>query len=159
MLEKKIKSPEQLKKILAGFRKQKKTMVFTNGCFDLLHYGHVKYLETAKSLGDILVVALNSDASVRKLKKRPRPVVKENYRAKIIAGLESVDYVVIFNEDNPLRLIKYLKPDILVKGADWKQDNIIGARFVKSYGGKVKTIKFEKGFSTTKIIKDIAKAF
>ena len=155
----KLKSPKALKKILLRLKAKGKKIVFTNGCFDLLHYGHVKYLEDAKKAGDILVVALNSDASVRKIKGKKRPIVKLADRARVVAGLESVDFVTIFKEATPLELIKLLKPDILVKGSDWKKADIVGADILKRYGGEVSTIRFIKGCSTTKLIKKIAQDY
>jgi D-beta-D-heptose 7-phosphate kinase/D-beta-D-heptose 1-phosphate adenosyltransferase len=157
-LERKIESLKTLKNKLSSLRAKGKVVVFTNGCFDLLHYGHVNYLESAKSKGDILVVAINSDASVRRIKGNKRPVASQRYRARVVAALESVDYVVIFNQGTPLKTIEYLKPDILVKGADWK-DNIVGSDFVNSYGGKVITVRLVKGFSTTNLLKNIGKTF
>lgn len=156
MIRKKIKTLGVLKKIISNLKKKGKIIVFTNGCFDLLHYGHAKYLEDAKKYGDYLVVAVNSDASVKKIKGAKRPVVTEKDRVSLIAALESVDYAVIFNEENPLSIIKELKPDVLVKGADWNKDSIVGADFVKSYGGKIATIKLSKGRSTTDLIEKIA---
>jgi D-beta-D-heptose 7-phosphate kinase/D-beta-D-heptose 1-phosphate adenosyltransferase len=155
MFESKLKSKNSLVKIISSLRKRGKKVVFTNGCFDVLHYGHAKYLEAARSKADVLVVAINSDASVKKLKGRGRPVVSQNYRAKMVAALESVDFVVIFGEPTPLEMIKFLKPDVLVKGGDWKEKDIVGADFVKSRGGRVYSLKFIKGFSTTDIIKKI----
>jgi len=137
-------------------KSQGKQVVFTNGCFDLLHYGHVKYLQDARNKGDVLVVAVNSDASVRKLKGKSRPIVPVKDRVRVIAGLASVDFAVIFNQDTPLTVIQALKPDILVKGADWNPDAIVGKDFVESYAGKVTTIQFVKGLSTTNLIKKIA---
>jgi len=134
-----------------------KKIVFTNGCFDLLHYGHVKYLEDAKKNGDILIVALNSDASIKRIKGSARPIVNQDDRQRIIAALESVDYVVLFNDATPVKIIETLKPDIIIKGADWEKNKIVGADFVRSYGGKVKTIKFVPGRSTTKLIDKIVK--
>lgn len=157
MLKKKIVSPEKLKKIIRGLKNRRKKIVFTNGCFDLLHYGHVKYLEDAKKKGDILVVALNSDSSVKKIKGRKRPIVNERDRLGIIAALESVDFVVLFKEETPLKLIKLIKPDILVKGADWNRDNIVGAKTVLGRGGSVSTIRLACGRSTTSIINKIAR--
>jgi len=159
LLKSKIKNSRQLKQISSKLRKQKKKIVFTNGCFDLLHLGHIKYLEDAKKRGDVLVVAVNSDASVRRIKGEKRPLVNQNDRLKIIAALASVDYVLLFNEDTPLEVIRQIKPHILVKGADWKNKSIIGSDFVKSYGGRVCTIKFIKNHSTTSLIKKIVKAF
>lgn len=155
----KIKGLDKLTKIIAGLKAKGKKIVFTNGCFDLLHWGHVKYLEDAKSKGDILIVAINRDASVRRIKGTKRPIVKEKDRAGIVAALESVDYVVLFIEDTPLKVIKLLKPDILVKGADWNKINIVGADYVLSYGGRVSTIKLIQGRSTTGLIRKIAQSF
>lgn len=142
---------DQLKKILQPLRSQKK-VVFTNGCFDLLHIGHVRYLQNAKSQGDILVVALNSDDSVKKLKGPSRPVQSETDRAEILAALGCVDHTFIFTEETPERVIKELKPDVLVKGGDWEISKIVGAEFVQSYGGKVLSLNFVDGKSTTNII-------
>jgi rfaE bifunctional protein nucleotidyltransferase chain/domain len=155
MFELKIKSKTALIKIVAALRKSGKRVVFTNGCFDILHYGHAKYLETAKAKGDFLVVGVNSDSSVRKLKGNSRPVISQNFRARMISALEAVDFVVIFSEATPLKIIQALKPDVLVKGGDWKEEDIVGADFVKQLGGRVYSIKFIKGFSTTDIIKKI----
>jgi D-beta-D-heptose 7-phosphate kinase/D-beta-D-heptose 1-phosphate adenosyltransferase len=143
---------EDLEKKLAPYRGQKK-IVFTNGCFDWLHVGHVRYLQQARSLGDILVVGINSDASVSRLKGPTRPVQTESDRAEILAGLAAVNFTAIFTEDTPLELIKKVKPDILVKGGDWKPENIVGSDFVLSYGGKVQSLQFVDGKSTTSLIK------
>jgi len=156
LLEKKIKSQAQLKKIISALQKKGRRVVFTNGCFDLLHAGHVEYLQEAKRKGDILVVAVNSDSSVRRLKGNKRPIVKAQDRTKVIAALESVDYVVVFAEDNPEKLIRFLRPDILVKGADWNQKDIVGSDLVLGYGGKVHRINFLKGRSSSNLIKKIA---
>lgn len=158
-LEEKIKNLRGLKKVIAYLKAKGKKVVFTNGCFDLLHYGHIKYLREAKRKGDVLIVAINSDASVRRIKGNKRPIVNEKDRLRLLAALESVDYTVLFGEDTPLELIKSLKPDVLVKGADWNKNNIVGRDFVLSYGGRVSTIKFVKGYSTTSLIKKIAKRF
>lgn len=155
----KIKNPRELKKIISRLKAKGKKIIFTNGCFDLLHYGHIKYLEDAKRKGDILVLAVNRDASVRRIKGNGRPIVNEKDRVRIVAALESVDYVVLFKEDTPLKIIKLLKPDILVKGADWNRNNIVGRDFVLSYGGRVSTVKLVKGRSTTNLIRKIAKVF
>lgn len=144
---------------MLSLKRQGKITVFTNGCFDILHYGHVKYLEDARHKGDCLIVALNSDSSVRRIKGNKRPIVKEKDRARILAGLESVDYVVIFSQDTPLKAIKYLKPDILVKGADWGLKDIVGRDVVLKYGGKTAVIKFLKGYSTTNLINKIVREF
>lgn len=155
LLESKIKSLSALKAAIRRLQKQKQRIVFTNGCFDLLHLGHVKYLEDAKRKGDILIVAVNSDASVRRIKGNKRPIIGEKDRLRIIAGLASVDYALLFDEDTPLKIIKGIKPDILVKGADWKNQTIVGADLVRNYGGKVRTIKFIKNRSTTGLINKI----
>ncbi|EAH7585859.1 D-glycero-beta-D-manno-heptose-7-phosphate kinase [Campylobacter lari] len=145
--EDKIKSKEELVKLL-----QNQKVVFTNGCFDIVHYGHIKYLEKAKKLGDILVVGLNSDESIKRLKGNLRPINLEFQRACMLASMYFVDYVVIFNEDTPYELIEFLKPDVLVKGADYKDKEVVGSNLVK----KVELIDFEDGFSTTNIINRIA---
>ncbi|GAB6071926.1 D-glycero-beta-D-manno-heptose 1-phosphate adenylyltransferase [Venenivibrio stagnispumantis] len=146
---------EDFVKIIEEERKKGKKIVFTNGCFDIIHAGHVDYLEKAKKLGDFLVVGLNSDNSVKRLKGNTRPINPQEYRKKVLEGLKAVDLVVIFEEDTPENLIKAIKPDILVKGGDWKIENIVGADFVKSYGGQVLTIDFIYDISTSKIIKKI----
>lgn len=135
-----------------ALERQGKKIVFTNGCFDLLHIGHVRYLQEAKSQGDILVVALNTDASVRKLKGPERPVQLESDRAEILAALSCVDYTILFDEDTPEKVIHNIKPDILVKGGDWKVEQIVGNEFVQSYGGKVLSLPFIDGRSTTRLI-------
>lgn len=140
---------------IANLRKHKGKLVFTNGCFDILHVGHLRYLEQAKSLGDVLVVGLNSDLSVQKLKGRTRPIVPEEERAELLANLKPVDFVCIFNEETPLSLITKLRPDLLVKGGDWKIEQIVGGEFVKSYGGEVRSLKFIDGKSTTDIVSRI----
>jgi rfaE bifunctional protein nucleotidyltransferase chain/domain len=155
----KIKTLKELKKILLNLKSKDKKIVFTNGCFDLLHYGHLRYLEEAKAKGDILVVAINSDASVRKIKGNKRPLTNEKDRARIIAGLGCVDYVAIFSQDTPLEIIKLLKPDILVKGSDWKTNNIVGRELVLKHGGKVLALSFLRGYSTTNLIKKIAEKY
>jgi len=152
-MENKIRSQASLSKTLAALRAKKKKIVFTNGCFDILHLGHVRYLEKARSLGDVLVVGLNSDASVRAIKGPSRPLNRQRDRAIVLASLFFVDYVTIFNDATPEKLILKLKPDILVKGADWKSRDIVGGDFVKSRGGRVVRIPFVAGRSTTAIIK------
>ncbi|MBX2994444.1 MAG: D-glycero-beta-D-manno-heptose 1-phosphate adenylyltransferase [Bdellovibrionaceae bacterium] len=127
-------------------------IVFTNGCFDLLHVGHVRYLQEARRLGDLLVVGLNADASVKRLKGPTRPLQSENDRAEILAALGCVDFTTLFEEDTPENLIKMIKPDILVKGGDWKIDQIAGGPFVQSYGGQVMSLQFVEGKSTTNIV-------
>ena len=134
---------------------KRKKVVFTNGCFDILHTGHVTYLEKARKLGDLLVVGVNSDASVRRLKGPTRPVNSQKDRARVLSSLRCVDRVVVFNEDTPEKLIRKIRPDVLVKGGDWKKKDVVGAPFVESYGGKVCLIAFVKGFSTTGILAKI----
>ncbi|HON05592.1 MAG TPA: D-glycero-beta-D-manno-heptose 1-phosphate adenylyltransferase [bacterium] len=151
----KIKTLKNLKKIVQQLKKQGKKIVFTNGCFDILHAGHLFCFEKAKKLGDILIVGINSDISVRKLKGKGRPIIPEKDRAYLIAGLSCVDYCIIFNEQTPARLIKEINPDVLVKGADYKKDEIVGQDIVKSRGGKVITIPLAEGKSTSMIIKKI----
>ena len=133
-------------------RLHQQKIVFTNGCFDILHRGHVTYLAQARQMGDLLVVGLNSDASVRRLKGPHRPVNDEQSRALLLAALEMVDYVVLFEEDTPYNLILKVKPDLLVKGGDYDIDNIVGADFVRQRGGEVRTIPFVQGFSSSSII-------
>jgi rfaE bifunctional protein nucleotidyltransferase chain/domain len=147
----------ELKELLELLEKVrgKKKIVFTNGCFDLLHAGHADYLNKAKSLGDILVVGINSDASVRRIKGEKRPILPQQIRAYLLDNLKPVDYVVIFEEDTPLELIKAVKPDVLVKGADWDLERIVGADFVLSYGGRVERIAFSFNISTSKVIERI----
>lgn len=154
-IQSKIKTQKQLKAIVSRLRRQGKRIAFTNGCFDILHYGHAKYLQDAKGLVDILIVGLNSDSSVRKIKGEKRPVNKENDRAGLLCALASVDYLTIFGQETPLKLIKLLRPDILVKGGDWNKNTIVGADFVKSYGAKAVTIPYLKGYSTTDMIDKI----
>jgi len=151
----KIKKLSELKITLEKLRKKNRRIVFTNGCFDLLHCGHIQYLKKAKLLGDILIVGLNSDVSVRRLKGEGRPLLLEKERAEILSALEAVDYVTIFSEDTPADLISEVKPDILVKGGDYHLEDIVGKNFVQSYGGKVITIPLVKGKSTTALIKKI----
>lgn len=147
-----VKSWLEIQSICNEARGANKKVVFTNGCFDIIHPGHVFYLTEAKKLGDILVVGLNTDASVKRLKGNSRPINNEQDRATVLDALKPVDYVVLFDEDTPLELIKVVRPDFLVKGSDYNRDNIIGADFVESYGGKVITIQFVEGKSTTNII-------
>jgi D-beta-D-heptose 7-phosphate kinase/D-beta-D-heptose 1-phosphate adenosyltransferase len=151
----KIISLSRLIRKVKTLKQKNKRIVFTNGCFDILHFGHIKYLQDAKAKGDYLVVAVNSDASIKKIKAKNRPVIGQGDRLKTIAALESVDFAVLFNEDNPFKLIKAIKPDVLIKGSDWSKARIIGADFVQSYGGEVATVKLIKGRSTSKIIEKI----
>lgn len=148
----KVLSNSDLEKAITDLKKSGKRIVFTNGCFDLLHIGHVRYLEQAKALGDVLIVGINTDASVQTLKGPTRPIQNENDRAEILASLKAVDHTVLFGEDTPINLIKKVKPDVLVKGGDWKIEQIVGWDFVQSYGGQVKSLQFVQGRSTTNII-------
>jgi D-beta-D-heptose 7-phosphate kinase/D-beta-D-heptose 1-phosphate adenosyltransferase len=158
-MREKIKKRKELLKIIKNLKSKGKRIVFTNGCFDLLHLGHVRYLEEAKSLGDILVVAVNSDSSVRKLKGPKRPILPEADRTEILSGLECVDYITIFNEPDPLKLITSLKPDLLVKGGDWAREQIVGREVVENSGGELLIIPFIKGSSTTNVIDTILRRF
>lgn len=152
----KMLSRDKLLSVLPGERAQKKQIVFTNGCFDLMHIGHTRYLHAAKALGDVLVVGVNSDASVRMLDKAPdRPIVPETQRAEVLAALGCVDYVVIFDEPDPLQLITAVRPDVLVKGGDWEIDRIVGREIVEARGGVVKTIPLVPGLSTTSLLQRI----
>ena len=152
----KVVTRARLTPLLEQARREKKRIVFTNGCFDLMHIGHTRYLEAAKALGDLLVVGVNSDASVKSLNKAPdRPIVEEAQRAEVVAALGCVDYVVLFPEPDPLDLITALQPDVLVKGGDWAIDRIIGREVVERRGGTVKTIPLVPGMSTTALIQRI----
>jgi D-glycero-beta-D-manno-heptose 1-phosphate adenylyltransferase len=141
-----------LKKIREQLKKENKKVVFTNGVFDILHSGHVDYLNKSRALGDILFVGINSDASVRKIKGEKRPILKEKERSYIVSNLKSVDYVTLFDEETPAHLIEEIVPDVLVKGADWALNKIVGRDVVEAAGGEVKTIKFVNDQSTSKII-------
>jgi rfaE bifunctional protein nucleotidyltransferase chain/domain len=151
----KILSQSALKRRLVNLRRSGKRIVFTNGCFDLVHPGHVRYLRAARGLGDVLVVALNSDDSVRRLKGAERPLVPEHDRCEVVAALEMVDYVTTFSEDTPYRLIKNLQPDVLVKGGDWQPEEIVGADVVRARGGTVRSLAYASGYSTTALMKKL----
>ena len=146
-----------LAKTLAGLRAKSKKVVFTNGCFDIIHVGHVDYLSKARAMGDVLVIGLNSDSSVRRLKGPGRPINAQRDRAKILSALRGVDYITIFNENTPEHLIEKVRPDVLVKGGDWDGKNIVGSAFVRSYGGRVRIVPFVKGYSTTSLVRKISK--
>jgi rfaE bifunctional protein nucleotidyltransferase chain/domain len=148
----KIITIEQVKKHLTDSFREQNTMVFTNGCFDLLHRGHIYYLSRARELGDLLVVGLNSDASVTRLKGPGRPVNDQQARAEVLAGLAFVDHIVIFSEETPLNLIKAIKPQVLIKGGDYQVEEIVGYQEVCSWGGRVETIPLLEGYSSTSII-------
>ncbi|MCX5678224.1 MAG: D-glycero-beta-D-manno-heptose 1-phosphate adenylyltransferase [Candidatus Omnitrophica bacterium] len=156
-MKQKIKTLDALRRIASRLRSENKKVVFTNGCFDILHVGHIAYLERARNLGGALVIGLNSDSSVRAIKGKDRPINKEADRAMVLSALYFVDYITIFPDPTPKKLIKTLRPDILVKGADWKAEDIVGADFVKSYGGKIVRIPFVKGYSTTSVLKKIGR--
>lgn len=157
MSNNKIKTLPELIKALRSLKKKGKSIVFTNGCFDILHKGHIKLLSEAKSLGDILVVALNTDRSVKKIKGDSRPINSQKDRACVLAALSVVDFVTFFNEPTPERIIRRLSPDILVKGGDWKRNDIIGADYMRQKGGKVCTIGFLRGYSTSSLINKMDK--
>ncbi len=159
LIKDKCVSVRSLAATLQKVRRKGNRIVFTNGCFDIIHYGHAQYLEDARLLGDVLIVAINSDASIRRIKGPARPVVCQHDRMKTLAALESVDFVVVFNEDTPLETVRKLKPDVLVKGADWDKKNIVGGDIVKAYGGTVATIKLVSGRSTTNIIGKIIETY
>ena len=141
-----------LLKIVRRARRQGRRIVFTNGCFDLLHVGHTRLLEKAKSLGDLLIVGLNSDRSVRRLKGVGRPVNSQSARAEVLSSLAAVDYVILFSEETPEKLIRAIRPDLLVKGGDWKGKRVVGKAFIESYGGKVYLYPIIKGYSTTGLL-------
>ena len=151
-----VSLPDAVDKI-ANLKKENKTIVFSNGCFDILHAGHVEYLEKAREKGDFLVIGLNTDASVSRLKGEDRPINAEKSRARILAALGFVDMVVLFDEDTPYELIQALNPDILVKGKDYEISNIVGADIVLGNGGKVETIELVEGLSTTSVIEKVRK--
>jgi len=148
-----------LKSIRQKLKQEKKKVVFTNGCFDIIHRGHVDYLTKAKALGDVLIVAVNTDASVRRIKGERRPIVDEDDRANIVASLSPVDYVCLFDEDTPYALISAIVPDVLIKGADWKVDDIVGKDIVEQNGGRVATISFLPNRSTSNIIQRIVERY
>ena len=158
-MREKIKERKELLRIIKTLKEKGKQIVFTNGCFDLLHLGHVRYLEEAKALGDVLVVGVNSDSSVRKLKGPKRPILPEEERTEILSGLGCVDYITIFNEADPLKLITSLKPNLLVKGGDWTREQIVGREVVERSGGELVIIPFVKGASTSNVIDTILKRY
>ncbi len=151
----KIKDPLEAKKEITCLKAEGKKIVFTNGCFDILHIGHLRYLFAARELGAYLIVGLNSDRSVKAIKGPDRPIMPQEHRAEMLAALGFVDSVVMFDAHNPLELITYLMPDVLVKGEDWQEEAIIGADVVKAAGGEVKRIPFVPGFSTSEIVTKI----
>lgn len=155
----KILKLEDLVRKLKGLRGKGRRIVFTNGCFDILHAGHVRYLRAARSEGDLLVVGLNSDRSVRAIKDAGRPVVEQAQRAEVLAGLWCVDFITIFDEPDPLNLIRSILPDVLVKGADWKEEEIVGADVVRKHGGRVVRVEIENDVSTSMIIDRIVRRY
>jgi D-beta-D-heptose 7-phosphate kinase/D-beta-D-heptose 1-phosphate adenosyltransferase len=155
----KIVGVDEITKISFELKSKGKKIVFTNGCFDILHRGHVEYLSKAKQLGDVLIVGLNSDSSVKMIKGDKRPIVPQEDRAFILSNLSFVDYVVIFDEPTPYELISKIVPDVLVKGSDWSQENVVGRDIVEANGGKVVLIEIVPGRSTTNVIKTIIERF
>jgi D-beta-D-heptose 7-phosphate kinase/D-beta-D-heptose 1-phosphate adenosyltransferase len=158
-LKNKLKTLDDLSNIISKVKADGRKVIFTNGCFDILHVGHVRYLQAARALGDCLVMAVNSDSSVRGLKGEKRPIVPQGERAELLAALECVDYITIFDEPDPLNVIKSIKPSSLVKGGDWGESQIIGGDFVKSIGGQVELIPYIEGASTTNIIEEIIERY
>ncbi len=158
MSDKKIKTWKELADIIRKEKASGKTAGFTNGCFDILHLGHIRYLEEAKTSCDILVVGVNSDSSVKSIKGNSRPINDEKVRSEVLAALECVDFLTIFEEDTPQNLIESLSPEVLFKGGDWKEDEVIGGAHVKKQGGKVKIIPYVGGYSTTELIEKIKEA-
>jgi D-beta-D-heptose 7-phosphate kinase/D-beta-D-heptose 1-phosphate adenosyltransferase len=155
----KILERTALKDKLEELRQKGKKIAFTNGCFDILHVGHVRYLREAKKTADVLILALNSDSSVRSIKGEERPLIPEKERAEILAALEFIDFVTIFQELTPLELINYLKPDILIKGGDWPEEKVVGREEIKKWGGRVAIIPEVEGKSTTNIVEKIKKLY
>jgi len=158
-LKTKLKPLEIIKSEIQALQQQGKKIVFTNGCFDILHAGHVNIFEQARNLGDALVVAVNSDISIKKIKGEKRPVVPESQRMQVLAALEAIDYVIIFEEEDPLMIIEELQPDILVKGGDWPIETIVGREIVEKKGGEILSIPLMEGISTTNIIEEVKKRF
>jgi rfaE bifunctional protein nucleotidyltransferase chain/domain len=155
MRDEKLKTGEQMRLVSAEMKKAGEKLVFTNGCFDLIHGGHIEILKKAKKLGDALLVGVNSDLSIKKIKPAGRPILPEKERLDVLAALVYVDYLVLFDEPDPLNLIRTIRPDILVKGGDWAKEDIIGGREVIEAGGEVHTIPYLEGHSTTEIINRI----
>ena len=158
-MKQKIKEREELLRIIKDLKRKGKRIVFTNGCFDLLHIGHIRYLEEAKTLGDVLIIGVNSDSSVRKLKGPDRPILPEEERAEILSSLECVDYITTFDELDPINLITSLQPDVLVKGGDWTKEQTVGRNVVERTGGEVVILPFVQGASTTNLIETIIKRY
>jgi len=155
IIKSKIINKNSIKPLIAQWNFKGQKIVFTNGCFDIIHQGHIDYLSKAKDLGDILIIGLNSDSSISRIKGDSRPIIDEQSRAILLAALNFTDAIILFDEDTPYNLINALQPDILVKGADYKPEDIVGADIVLANGGSIETIEFLEGFSTSKIIKKI----
>ena len=158
-MKQKIKETKTLLRIIKDLKAKGKRIVFTNGCFDLLHIGHIRYLEEAKALGDVLVIGVNSDSSVRKLKGPQRPILPEEERTEILSGLGCVDYITLFDEIDPLKLITSLQPNVLVKGGDWTKEQTVGREVVERSGGEVVILPFVQGASTSNLIETILKKY
>jgi D-beta-D-heptose 7-phosphate kinase/D-beta-D-heptose 1-phosphate adenosyltransferase len=158
-MRRKILDNHDLNTAISQLRGQGKKIVFTNGCYDLLHVGHIKLLQRARSLGDVLVVGLNSDESVRSLKGPTRPLVGEKERAHVMAALDCVDIITVFPEETPMRLIEQIRPDVLVKGGDYEMHEVVGRDFVESHGGRVELVPIVEGFSTSDIVKRIVEKY
>ena len=154
-----LKNLDELKEIVSQLKTEGKKVVFTNGCFDILHAGHVSYLREARTLGDALIIGLNSDSSVRRIKGKKRPINPENERAEVLGALGFVDFVVIFEDSTPLKTIETILPDVLVKGADWGEGEIVGGEVVEKNGGEVVRIPLKEGASTTNIVERILERF
>jgi rfaE bifunctional protein nucleotidyltransferase chain/domain len=155
----KITPRNELKATVDRLKREGKKVVFTNGCFDILHAGHTRYLREARKLGDALILALNSDSSVRSIKGPMRPIVPESERAEVVGALDSVDYVTVFDELTPLELIEFLRPDVIVKGGDWSEKDIVGAETVRKWGGRVAIMPQIEGASTTNIIDKVLQVY
>ncbi len=158
-MKQKIKERKDLTRIIKNLKARGKRIIFTNGCFDLLHVGHVRYLEEAKALGDVLVIGVNSDSSVRKIKGPGRPILPVEERVEILSGLGCVDYVAVFDELDPLKLITSLQPNVLAKGGDWTKEQIVGGEVVEKSGGEVIIIPLVQGVSTSNLIETILKRY
>jgi D-beta-D-heptose 7-phosphate kinase/D-beta-D-heptose 1-phosphate adenosyltransferase len=155
----KIKTLKEIKKISQELKKNGKTIVFTNGCFDIIHPGHIKILKKAKSIGDVLIVGLNSDKSIKKIKGEKRPVIDQKGRSEILSSFWMIDYIVLFNEETPEKLIKVILPNFIVKGGDYKENEVAGRDIVEKYGGKVIIVPLYKKYSTTNLIRKINENF
>ncbi|MBN2119451.1 MAG: D-glycero-beta-D-manno-heptose 1-phosphate adenylyltransferase [Candidatus Omnitrophica bacterium] len=151
----KLIKASRLSPLIKTLKKKNKEIAFTNGCFDLIHPGHIKLLKESKKHADILILGLNSDRSIRKIKGKKRPILNQKARIEILSGISYVDYIVVFRENTPLNLIRKIKPDVLIKGDDWKKDQIVGRTLVEKHRGKVIRIKLKKGYSTSKLIEKI----